>query len=66
MIEQYKNTPAVTLDKKGNLSFDIGDAVVSFCADNKIHPFKDLSEEAYLNQLLEHWRMFHDVAKEKR
>lgn len=65
MIEQYKNTPAVIFDKKGNFSFDFGEAVVSFCADKKTHPFKGLSEEAYLNQLLEHWRMFHAEAKEK-
>ncbi len=65
MTEYCKNTPAVTFDKKGKASFDFGDAVVSLCADKKMHPFKGLSEEAYLNQLLEHWRIFHAVAKEK-
>ena len=64
MIKEHKNTPAVTY-KNGKGSFDFGEAVVFLCADNKRHPFKGLSEEAYLNQLLDHWRVFHAEAKKK-
>lgn len=46
-------------------SFDFGEAVVTSCADKKSEPFKNLSEETYLNQLLDHWRLFHNEAKKK-
>jgi len=66
MVEQYKNTSAVTINKDGKGSFEFGEAVVSLCADKKTHPFRGLSEETYLNQILDHWRIFHTAAKEKR
>lgn len=66
MIEQYKNTSAISLDKEGKASFDFGEAVASLCAEKKRHPFKGLLEEIYLNQLLDHWRLFHTEIKNAR
>ena len=41
--------------------FDFNETVVELYMQEKCQPFKGLEEEAYLNQLLEHWRVFNSI-----
>ena len=41
--------------------FDFNETVVELYMQEKCQPFKGLEDEAYLNQLLEHWRMFNQA-----
>ena len=58
MVVKYAGTPAV--DSKGK--FDFNRAVVCNLLKNK-NPFKGIGSEAYLNALLQHWMLFHQVKK---
>lgn len=41
--------------------FDFNETVVELYTQEKCQPFKGLEEEGYLNQLLEHWRVFNSI-----
>lgn len=41
--------------------FDFNETVVELYTQEKCQPFKGLEEEAYLNKLLAHWRMFNQA-----
>lgn len=41
--------------------FDFNETVVDLYTQEKCQPFKGLEEEGYLNQLLEHWRVFNSI-----
>ena len=56
MVKKYKDNPCVSKDNK----FDFGKAVVMQCLDNKRKPFAGICNEAYMNELLTHWRIFHE------
>ena len=48
----------------GLVSTDLADfdkQVIMKCDDNNNKPFKGLVNEKYLNQLLEHWRLYHSA-----
>ena len=63
-VKFIKNLGLQAQTKLGSLDF--GEAVVTSCADKKSEPFKGLAEEIYLNQLLEHWRVFHTEVKDTK
>ena len=60
MVVKYTGTPAV--DSKGK--FDFNKAVVCNLLKNK-SLFKGNGNEVYLNVLLEHWMLFHQVKRNK-
>lgn len=56
MVDKYKGNPCVSKDNK----FDFGKAVVMLCLENNMKPFAGTCNEAYMNELLSHWRIFHE------
>jgi hypothetical protein len=56
MVDKYKGNPCVSKDNK----FDFGKAVVMLCLEKKMKPFAGIRNEAYMNELLNHWRIFHE------
>lgn len=54
----YKKRISGSKDK-----FDFNETVVELYTQEKCQPFKGLDEEAYLNQLLAHWRKFNQAKK---
>lgn len=60
MVVKYAGAPAV--DSKGK--FDFNKAVVCNLLKNK-RPFKGICNEVYLNTLLQHWMLFHQVKRNK-
>ena len=56
----YKKRISGSKDK-----FDFNETVVDLYTQDKCQPFKGLEEEGYLNQLLNHWRMFNQAKKVK-
>lgn len=58
MVVKYAGTPAV--DSKGKFVFD--KAVVCNILKDK-NPFKGIGNEVYINTLLQHWMLFHQVKK---
>ena len=61
MVDKYEGNPCVSKDK-----FDFGKAVVMLCIDNKRKPFAGTSNEAYMNELLTHWHLFHKIKTSKK
>ena len=43
--------------------FDFNETIVEMYTQKRCKPFRGLEEEMYLNQLLEHWRIFNQVKK---
>ena len=62
MVERYKGKPCVSKDCK----FDLGKAIVMLCLDDKRKPFAGIRNEAYMNELLDHWRIFHEKKMAKK
>lgn len=62
MIEKYKGKPCVSKDSK----FDLGKAIVMLCLDVKRKPFSGIRNESYMNELLDHWRLFHEKKMAKK
>lgn len=60
MAKKYSDTTAVDKQNK----FDFNKAVVILLEKEK-NPFKGISNEKYLNTLLEHWKLFHNYKKSK-
>ena len=61
MVEKYAGTSAVSKDSK----FDFAKAVVIELEKGK-QLFRGISVEKYLTELLDHWRIFHEIKKNKK
>ncbi len=57
MAKTFKDTPAVGKGGK----FDFGKAVVTLCSLPETKPFRGISNEQYLNDLRQHWLLFHQI-----